>query len=210
MSEKQETIADIMAEMRERCIDAEHSPELWKYLDRLEAAAKREWEFPKSQSVDADKRTGKDINGVIDDLLKSSKYYYYRGDIVQGQFCRVTADRIREALKRERGNAAAMREAVEKCVDLILSFGNAELDETPLEVIIDIEAILKAALSAPSSEHIEEAKKPLRNCDRFNAAADAIDAFQDKSDNSLVYSEAWNEFICWLFARAEKQEGGVK
>lgn len=59
------------------------------------------------------------------------------------------AERLEAAAKRECGNAAAMREALEKCVDLILRFGNAELVETPLEVIIDIETILKAALSAP-------------------------------------------------------------
>ena len=126
MSEN-ETVADIIAEKRERADEIERDvaakmasgemvsdqyareviADLRMEADRLEAAAKREWEFPKSQSVDADKRTWKDINRVIDDLLKSSKWYYHRGDIVHGQFCRVTADRIREALKRESGNAAA-------------------------------------------------------------------------------------------------------
>ena len=42
MSDKQETIADIIAEMRERCIDEQHSPTLWPYFARLEAAHRRE------------------------------------------------------------------------------------------------------------------------------------------------------------------------
>lgn len=52
------------------------------------------------------------------------------------------------------GNSAKMREAISKCVNLITEFGNAEIVKTPLDVIIDIEAILKAALA----EHKCEAK----------------------------------------------------
>lgn len=52
------------------------------------------------------------------------------------------------------GNSAKMREAIAKCVKLITEFGNAEIVKTPLDVIIDIETILNAALSAPA-----------RNCD---------------------------------------------
>ena len=55
------------------------------------------------------------------------------------------------------GHAAAMREAVIKCINLITGFGNAEVVKTPLEVIVDIESILKAALAAPA-----------RNCDLPN------------------------------------------
>lgn len=33
-----ETIEDITAEMRIRCVDKNHSPELWEYLDRIEKA----------------------------------------------------------------------------------------------------------------------------------------------------------------------------
>ncbi len=64
------------------------------------------------------------------------------------------ADRIEAALKREAvtgsnqfSDAAKLREAVVKCVNLITEFGNAEIVETPLDVIVDIEAILKAALT---------------------------------------------------------------
>lgn len=37
-----ETVADIVREMRERCVDKNHSPNLWEYIDRIEAASNRE------------------------------------------------------------------------------------------------------------------------------------------------------------------------
>ena len=49
---------------------------------------------------------------------------------------------------------AEMREAIVKCVNLIIEYGNAEIIKTPLDVIVDIEAIIKSALAAPA-----------RNCD---------------------------------------------
>ena len=44
---------------------------------------------------------------------------------------------------------------------------------------------------------------PLRNCDRFKTAAEALNAYQDKSNNALSYDEAWNELVCWLYDTAE-------
>lgn len=96
MSDKQETIADIIAEMQslgKRWLNNGRGPGLVviNYADRLEAAHEREL--------------------------------------------------------AERGDAAKLREAIDKCVNLITEFGNAEIVKTPLDVIIDIEAILKAALA---------------------------------------------------------------
>lgn len=97
----------------------------------------------------------------------------------------------------EGGNAAAMRDALEKCVDLILSFGNAELDETPLEVIIDIEAILKAALSALP-----------RNCELYSNWYDAHQAWERLPKDELGYYVQENGVECceiaWLFEPAKK------
>lgn len=42
MSGTNETVADIVREMRERCISRDHSPCLWPYLERIEEAAARE------------------------------------------------------------------------------------------------------------------------------------------------------------------------
>lgn len=50
LATNEETVADIIAEMRERCIDEEHSPLLWSYLDRLESAHKREREATRDKS----------------------------------------------------------------------------------------------------------------------------------------------------------------
>ena len=47
MTDERETIADILKDMRERCIDREHSPTLWPYLDRIEAAHRRRGELYK-------------------------------------------------------------------------------------------------------------------------------------------------------------------
>lgn len=39
-----ETVKEVLREMRERCIDEKHSPSLWPYLDRIESAHRREVE----------------------------------------------------------------------------------------------------------------------------------------------------------------------
>ena len=91
-----ETVADIIAEMRGIRVR-----EFQDFADRLEAAYKRDHEYPKAQSLDADKLTGKNISGLVTDLRQIAKYHYARGNIVQGQFARVMADRIEAAHRRE-------------------------------------------------------------------------------------------------------------
>ena len=57
----------------------------------------------------------------------------------------------------------------------------------------------------------ERERKPSRNFNRFTTAADAIDEFQDKHDNELIYINAWNEFACWLYSAPDaEKEGGAK
>lgn len=51
MSKTNETIPEIVAEMRERCIDEKHSPTLWPYLDRIEAAWEREREASEDETL---------------------------------------------------------------------------------------------------------------------------------------------------------------
>ena len=70
MSDKQETIADIIAEMRERCIDEQHSPTLWPYFARLEAAHKREV----AQLREALKKAEAVIDGVRMMVLQGQEY----------------------------------------------------------------------------------------------------------------------------------------
>lgn len=136
MSAENETHEQIVAEVRfhaQQNIDAEKDkPEFGiltaegkialNYADELEAAHKREVEK---------------LNSVIQATVSRSD---------------AEIDRLRreaEELRKQIGNSAKLREAIAKCVNLITEFGNAEIVKTPLDVIVDIEAILKAALAEP-------------------------------------------------------------
>lgn len=93
-------------------------------LDRLEAAAKREVD-------DAERRSHHAATKAICDTLEKVGPLY-------------DADSI--------GNAAKLREALMRCADIINKFSNAEIVNTPMEVICDIEGIINAALAAPADE----------------------------------------------------------
>ena len=106
---EQETTADIIAAMRGGPIPQHRHDRvlLCHFADRLEAAHKRDHEYTKAQSLDADKLTGKNISGLVTELRQIAKYHYARGNIVQGQFARVMADRIEAAHKREMSKNAS-------------------------------------------------------------------------------------------------------
>lgn len=96
------------------------------------------------------------------------------------------------------GNAAAMREAITKCVDMIAEFGNAEIVKDPLDVIIDIDGIFKSSLSSPP-----------RNCDRFATLDDARNAFFADYVPDETCSSA-TAFAIWLFDEAKGETDGSK
>ena len=74
------------------------------------------------------------------------------------------ADRIAGAI----GDAAAMREALVRCADIINKFGLAEIVKTPMEVICDIEGIITAALSKPPRQcDVGTVEDQLARFDRF-------------------------------------------
>ena len=91
------------------------------------------------------------------------------------------------------GNAAEMREAITKCVDMITEFSNAEIVTNPLDVIIDIDGILKSALSAPP-----------RNCDVLSDAQEALAAIHE--DRCYVNNpiDERRLTVNWLFAEAKR------
>ena len=147
------------------------------------------------------------ISAELHDVAKCRDYEYRRvpetpEPTIYGRPIRTylgeIADRIDAACV---GNAAKLREAVVKCVNLISEFGNAEIVETPLDVIVDIEAILKAALAAPA-----------RNCEKYETAKDAEAAFDNfcmKTKHGVCkpYScslpqktGAGSGLLAWLFA----------
>ena len=97
------------------------------------------------------------------------------------------------------GNAAAVREAVVKCINLITGFGNAEVVKTPLEVIVDIESILNAALAAPA-----------RNCDHIDYLGRFKEFCCGRNCQGCKYKEAGADcFAEFLLDRAEEKKGGA-
>ena len=100
------------------------------------------------------------------------------------------------------GNAAKQREAIAKCVNLITEFGNAEIVKTPLDVIVDIEAILKAALAEPPRQcdvgTAEEQEKRFSKFCGSNADPTDIDGWTcDRRcplyENHPKCKEAWEQ-----------------
>lgn len=91
------------------------------------------------------------------------------------------------------GNAAAMREAVEKVIEIL----NREWDaHRETSAMWEIQEICTAALAAPA-----------RNCDRFSSVKEAAMAFaaevKDKPHPCPDFT-----FSAWLFVPATKKEGG--
>lgn len=110
------------------------------------------------------------------------------------------ADRFEAALKRECGNCAKMREALEATLELYWDIHNANRSPQSNQAYAVIRKI-KAALASPS-----------RNCDRFASAEEAWDAYDEWVESYRAKGEIppFNEFG-WLFARAAtEQEGGAK
>ena len=146
--------------------------------------------------------TSKDIVAEMRDATMNSEYDDATVD--------AWADRIEAAWKREReagaaaaqicgeigemvgrekrGNAAAIREALVRCADIINKFGLAEIVTTPMEVICDIEGIITAALSAPP-----------RNCDIYDAESCRM-AYHLHGDGLMTMQA----FADWLFAPVEE------
>ncbi len=200
-----ETIADVAAEMRrfgQRHWMHDEGQNIRLYADRIEAAAKRDYEYPKAQSLDADKLTGKNISGLATDLRQIAKYHYARGNVEQGQFARVMADRIEAAAKRDEEHAVehatrhAEAVARDNCRDCIYNpagknyeCGNAAAMREALETVrkyVKETTPDKVMLDVIEVWCNEALAKPMRNCDRFNSG----DCNKDVVDASL----AWDKF----------------
>ena len=102
---------------------------------------------------------------------------------------RIIADRFEAAHKRERGNAAKLRDALKPV--------KRYLDGYTVN-ILELRRTVDAALTAPA-----------RNCDRFASAEEAWDAYDEWVElyRAKGETEPFNEFG-WLFAPATEKEGG--
>ena len=168
--EKRETLADIVADMREAgaLMPAAYMRDLLNYADRIEAAWKRE-----RAAFDCE------CAGIAELAAKE------------------------EAARHKPGNAAAMREALEKIYLYAQSI--CEYKDEPAMVCRRadlIERAVNAALSAPA-----------RNCDIYPKRDDAGEAWNktlDERTRDMVQRDpltAMDMFIDWLLAYAE--DGGA-
>lgn len=168
------------------------------------------------------------IADIVAEMRGMGNYQQYSGDHARQLADRIEAaakrdaaihamtceanERLREHLeialendKRTVGNAAAMREALVKCADIINNFGLAEAVNTAMEVICDIEGVINAALA-----------KPPRNCDLpevaewqpTGMAKQAWRVFKRSHKDSHLDVYGLLRCINWLLAPAKK--GGEK
>ena len=110
------------------------------------------------------------------------------------------ADRLEAALKRERGDASKLREALKATLDLFWDIHNANRSPQSNQAYAVIKQI-KAALAAPP-----------RNCDMPNDRVEKYDAFKDWCNargHTMEPKLAYDAFD-WLFATATEKEGGAK
>lgn len=206
MASENETLADIIADMRcdaKLCRDAwlkdpKENPQadcigvfLDSYARRIEAAANRDYEYPKSQSLDADKLTGKTISELTTDLRQISKYHYARGNIEQGQFCRVMADRLDAAWKRERDAITAEKEHFRL-------YGLAEHNKV---------LALKSSpvgSAAPMREALEDFSRTMYNEALYNCTEKAMIGKYDNTQLSLCKSCVARGCECWQMTLARE------
>ena len=107
------------------------------------------------------------------------------------------ARQLAEAIERvcAPGNAAAMREALEKFLDLarrgLAFFTSYRYTEEENDELEDAFANAKSALAAPA-----------RNCDRFATAEEARRAFESAHSHGIVHN-LYTAAFDWLFKKAE-------
>lgn len=183
-NESRETVADIVADIRERAENAMRNGErlvhneavanmLTFVADRIEAAWKRDEE-------------------------RAVEHATRHAEAVARDNCR---DCVHNGKNYEGGNAAAMREACQKTRDLLVRRGNGKCQcVLPWDEFNYAQKMLRAALSAPA-----------RNCDLYATYAEAAEAHKEYATAYIARSSNMfdfpMEFDEWLFALAAEREG---
>jgi hypothetical protein len=187
MTDKQETVADIVAEMRriyppgplcEKTVDGQFVHDEMHWLaDRIEAAVEEE-----RRILVADAENAKDARNRMGIKLRQE-----------------FADKCKECAAKV-GNAAKLREALDKIGNILLYMKECSGNEQTARYATEALGIMHAALAAPP-----------RNCDRFANWMEAWDVFLQKYPQAKKYGPwegIWGgRFLHWLFAPAA-QEGG--
>lgn len=180
-SEKRETLADIVAEMRR----GTKLPGYWRscdlnkilkyHADRIEATWKREMTEAEANALA--------VGGLVE------------------------AERQRVVISKKEtttiGNAAALREAVVALLDALDSLGCDETTATLAAFVPDM-ADSSARCLAALRKAKDALSAPARNCDMCDSYGDAIRAFEDTED-----AEEYEDMAEWLLALAAelKKEG---
>lgn len=144
--------------------------------------------------------TNETIADIIAEMRGMGNYQRYSGD-----HARVLADRLEAALRRERGDSAKLREALEKCANwgeqIDCQLGSS--DETVYAfrdercLAHNISECARAALSAPP-----------RNCDLPKVVEDPWRAWLDDKSNWDEFGSPKLEIHDWLVAPATEKKGG--
>ena len=99
------------------------------------------------------------------------------------------------------GNAAAMREALNKVGNAAAWIAESCNDQQTAKYMNDMIAIVQSALSAPA-----------RNCDRFTSFEQARTAYCSEFGRNISIRDGYESWIFqeWLFAPAEERKGEGK
>ena len=117
---------------------------------------------------------------------------------------RSIADRLEAAHKRERGDCAKLREALENMVRAE-TYGSMKRDDLCGLCLEKMFARCKHDGTCWVDKAITALAAPPRNCDVYDSYGDAIRAFEDDEN-----AEGYEDMAEWLFAPATEKEGGAK
>lgn len=192
---KQETVADIVAQIRAAAyIQTADSPEsVLRLADRIEAAHFRECEALREERNRAGLTEREKLAPRIREL--EAENARLRAALKPVLECKVMSALavggiVEAGRKSERGNSAAMREALEKLKEAYFENddGFARID---CSIVPDFEGLIDAALAAPA-----------RNCDLYATLDDARNAFFADYVPDETCSSA-TAFAIWLFDEAK-------
>ena len=205
MAEKQETVADIVTQIRAAAYiqNADSPQSVLNLADRIEAAHKRELKAARELAkgaAEVDFRSpvpDKDWESICakcadGDIEPDCEYY--------GEPNGCNSPMYQHHPKVCGCDAAKLREALRFLVENESKLFEADLSNGELELLHQIVGKARAALAAPP-----------RNCDRFSNWADALRTYLAEHPKMHNQSQRAIDACCnmWLFATA-KEEGGVK
>ena len=141
------------------------------------------------------------------------------GEMVSEQYAReviadlrMEADRLDAAAKRERGNAAAMREALVELRNASRNFYNQILNSQYSKILDKytcerqgFPAVLHLRYAIPKANRA--LSSPPRNFDLYDNKTDAETRFVEETGENDMAQHYWQMFANWLFYTAAERKG---